>query len=176
MRPLFRTVGWGWQIVLWLGMIPMLLGCAGTRLVSGPPPSEHRPDPAVLRSDRPLSIKLNPTPAADLPPHPPDLVGSILRVADNTLLLDSSRVSLSGTDGLEAIPGPTVEVTITRETQVYKLRMDFEQNREIAEPGAVDALLPDLQLQVWGRRTGDRVVAEVLVYVGEGAVRFQSSP
>ena len=75
--------------------------------------------------------------------------------------------------------GPVLEVVVTRETTIYR----DETKMPSAGPGAVSGdqsiqqvvapvdSLEDLgentkntEIQIWGTRSGDRVVAEVLVY------------
>ncbi len=69
--------------------------------------------------------------------------------------------------------GPVVEVVVTSQTKVYK---DVTMNQfngpppqgqtiqQVVEPGSLDEVGPDSTLTVWGRQTGDRYIADVLVF------------
>ena len=73
--------------------------------------------------------------------------------------------------------GPEIEVVVIRDTLIYSDETDIQGG----EPGSqesgekriqqvvkladsLDEVGPNTELQVWGQRRGDRVVAEVLVY------------
>ena len=68
--------------------------------------------------------------------------------------------------------GPKVEVVVTSATIIYQDTTDFSQahpgeNTTIQETvgeGTLDDLNSDSMIRVWGRRSGDRVIAEILYY------------
>ena len=70
--------------------------------------------------------------------------------------------------------GPVVEVVVTGETQVYKEVTNFPGppaegetvqvlQQEVAE-GTIEEIGENSNVTVWGRKVGDRMIAEILVY------------
>ena len=66
--------------------------------------------------------------------------------------------------------GPEVEVVITAETKIYRETTQMDPSsppegeiQQTVEPGDLDELDSQSMLVVWGRRTGDRVVADVVL-------------
>jgi hypothetical protein len=100
--------------------------------------------------------------------------------AGGGVIVGSSSVSVSGGEGdqpgVQMIggggTGPRVEVVVTGDTLVYKdvTEMDFNANAEattiqqVVAIGSLDELNTQTMVQVWGRRIGDRVIAEVIFY------------
>ena len=117
-------------------------------------------------------------PAEELPKTPPDVEGLFVERQDNTIIVEDDQpvgdpVSGSpvGTGG-----GPKLEVFITAETLVYHDTTELPARRptgddprviqQTMEEGTLDNLIPSQSLiRVWGRKSGDRVIAEVMVYI-----------
>jgi hypothetical protein len=60
---------------------------------------------------------------------------------------------------------------VTQDTRVYRETTQLDPSQppsgaiqQTVAPGSVDELSGDTMVIVWGRRTGDRVIAEVLMY------------
>jgi len=125
-----------------------------------------------------VSISLNDiTPAPELPSTKADITGSFVERKDNTLIVQavSFAVGVGGVSGespMDENSGITVEVVVTSATKIYKDVTEFPApvNGEIhnVQQAAVEGTLDDLNTQcflsVWGRRSGDRVIADVLFY------------
>ncbi len=69
--------------------------------------------------------------------------------------------------------GPVVEVVVTPQTTVYRdVTMDQyssqppagQKIQQVVVKGSLDEISQYSSLQVWGRKTGDRFIADVLVY------------
>jgi len=69
--------------------------------------------------------------------------------------------------------GPTVEVVVTSQTKVYKdvTMKQFngpppqgQKIQQVVEEGSLDEVGQDSLVIVWGKKTGDRFIAEILVY------------
>jgi hypothetical protein len=69
--------------------------------------------------------------------------------------------------------GPVVEVVVTAQTVVYQdvtmqqyngAPPQGQQIQQVIEPGNLDGLGESSMITVWGRKTGERIIAEVLVY------------
>ena len=76
---------------------------------------------------------------------------------------------------LSSHDGPTVEVVVTTKTVVYRdTTMDQFNGKDlpngnvtlqqVVEPGTLDELGQGSMITVWGKKTGDRLIADVLVY------------
>jgi hypothetical protein len=128
-------------------------------------------------------------PAEELPKTEPAVTGSFVERKDNTIVVASAPMETGGggvvvdnqnSEGgddesltpKEVPSGPKVEVVVTSETIIYRDTTDFSQahpgeNTSVQETvgeGTLDDLNSDSMIRVWGRRSGDRVIAEILYY------------
>jgi len=130
------------------------------------------------------SVKLNVTPAEELPVEEPTLRGLLARREDDKLFVgqakggmmvavakgDSGERQISGPE----IDGPLTEVVVTHDTILYrddtfadqsKFEIGEEVNlQQIVVPGTLDELGENSSITVWGKKVGDRIVADVLLY------------
>ena len=63
--------------------------------------------------------------------------------------------------------GPKVEVVVTGETIIYRDTTDFSKGGTVQETvgeGTLDDLNSESMLRVWGRKSGDRIIADILFY------------
>ena len=75
--------------------------------------------------------------------------------------------------------GIKVEIVVTGETKIYKDVTEFPApvNGEVhnvqqaAEEGTLDELNTQCFLSVWGRRSGDRIIADVLFYMDPQSIK-----
>jgi hypothetical protein len=132
-----------------------------------------------------VSISMNEiTPAPELPATPADVTGSFVERKDNTLVVQAVTFG-TGVGGAAADSpvdensGVRVEVVITGETLIYKDVTEFPApvNGEVhnvqqaAEESALDDLNTQCFLSVWGRRSGDRIIADVLFYMDPQSIK-----
>jgi hypothetical protein len=117
------------------------------------------------------STELPVTPLSELPNIPSDVKGLFVSREDNRLIIGTGRVSLidsgDGQNPQASYDGPQVEVVITRDTVVFRESMqepDSGQAQPSVEAGSLDEITSYTTVVVWGRRTGDRVIADVLLY------------
>jgi hypothetical protein len=124
-------------------------------------------------------------PAAELPTARPDITGSFAERKDNSIFvqafsMDGTTSSMSGgsTGAVVAVgsaptnDGPKVEVVVTNETKIYRDSTDFGKPQpgknttiqQTVEPGSLDDLHAQTMVTVWGRKNGDRIIADVLSY------------
>ena len=133
----------------------------------------------------PVSMRIRIEPAPELPDRPPEAAGIYVRRQDSSLYVGTGGIELdvevNGNTGERQVTlshdGPEVEAVTTRDTILY---LDVTE-MPIAEPGKMksgertiqQAIVPadsleeigqNTELQVWGRKSGDRIVAEVIVY------------
>ena len=135
-----------------------------------------------------MSIAIQVTPAPELPTRQPEVIGAFVERKDKTIFIQSVSMeagkggivvqSSSGGDGEEVSgspldnSGPKVEVVINNETTIY---LETTQppsapptsgenvvlQQTVAE-GSLDDLTSQSFVTVWGRKSGDRIIAEVV--------------
>ncbi len=116
--------------------------------------------------------------AKELPQTPPDAEGIFDHRKDNSVFVGTGQVrKVPQTDQSGAVTlslthgGPTVEVVVTPQTVVYK-NVTVPPPRgsgtitvqEVVEPGTLDEIGENCPIAAWGKKTGDRIIADVLVY------------
>jgi len=125
-----------------------------------------------------VSISLDDiTPAPELPDTKANVTGLFLERNDNTLTVQAVTFGagvggVSGNSPLAENSGISVEVVVTGETKVYRDVTEFPApvNGEIhnvqqaAEAGTLDDLNSQTFITVWGRRSGNRIIADTLFY------------
>ncbi len=125
-------------------------------------------------------------PAEELPQTPPDAQGIFDHRKDNSVFVGTGRVGkMPQTDPRGGVTaslthdGPTVEVAVTSRTTVYRdvTMQQFNGRRpsprgsgpgmvqQVLDPGSLDEIGENCQIAAWGRKTGNRIIADVLVYV-----------
>ena len=128
-------------------------------------------------------IRIEPNPA--LPDRPPEAAGVFVSQEDNSIFVGTGSIELDvevdGNTGERTInlshSGPEIEVVVTHDTILYREETEFpspkpgkDKSRDITivqaiEPvDSLDEVGENTELQVWGTKRGDRIVAEVLVY------------
>ena len=126
-----------------------------------------------------MSIAINVIPAEELPKTPPAIMGQFVERKDNTIVVSSVSMK-SGGGGVAVEPGsngglgegPKVEVVVTNETTIYRETTDIgkpnpgetQTVQQTVEESTLDDLNTQSMVTVWGRKSGDRIIAEVLFY------------
>lgn len=111
-------------------------------------------------------------PAPEIPTTPPAVAGLLVERKDNTVILQS--VSFDAGSGwalgdsnepMDTTSGPKVEVVITGETTVYRTDYEFSASsvQQIVEETSLDDLNSEMMITVWGRKNGDRIIADILL-------------
>jgi len=130
--------------------------------------------------------------APELPTTQPEADGSLIERQDNTLILQTYSLEVGSGGGVivssgaadsgtgESInvetgnDGPKVEVVITKETKIYRDATQFnldaassesQEIQQVVEPSSLDELGKNAMVTVWGRKNGDRIIADVILYV-----------
>lgn len=108
--------------------------------------------------------------AEELPKRPPEAEGLFIERQDNILLVQADQSSMDESGGL------MMEIVVTTGTILYRdttqppsKRPTLDNNpsiqQTVEEGGTLDELNNSQSLvMVWGRKSGDRVIAEVSVY------------
>lgn len=137
-----------------------------------------------MRGGDMISVSIQVTPAPELPTTEPVARGLFVERQDNAIIIGElsmaaggkgvvvqsggggGEVSISGPEP----DGPQKEVVITSDTIIYLENTDFPEPKPgeevILQQSVTEGSLDDLTTQsfvtVWGRQSGDRIIAEVL--------------
>ena len=134
-----------------------------------------------------VSISVQVTPAPELPKTEPEMRGLFVERKDNSIFVSAISMDAGGKgvvvqadggkdgDGEPSVSGPEPdgpkkEVVITNGTTIYLENTDFGEpkpgeNKVIQQTvteGSLDDLTSQSFVTVWGRKSGDRIIAEVL--------------
>jgi hypothetical protein len=123
-------------------------------------------------------------PAKELPQTPADVRGLFDRRQDNSIFIGTGKVTIgvrrdpSGNVETESDhDGPVVEIVVTSQTKLYKdvtMRQfdgpppDGQKIQQVLEPGSSSEIGEASIITVWGKKTGDRFIAEIVVYSPPG--------
>jgi len=141
----------------------------------------------VANDGAPVSVKTTILPAAELPDEESTAFGIVLSRQDDTLALGTGAIDLnvdvevdgnSGQETTSVVPstnGPELEVVLTRDTIFYRDVTDVvgQTPNESGEITIMQEIRPvtdsnelqeKMEAEVWGRRSGDRITAEVVVF------------
>ncbi len=132
-----------------------------------------------------MSFRVNVIPAEELPTTEPEVIGLFVERKDNTIVVSSIPLK-AGNGGVvvqkgegESVAGspvdldsgPKVEIVVTNKTLIYRETTDMgkppEANTTIqqtVEESTLDELNSQSMVSVWGRKSGDRIIADVLFY------------
>jgi hypothetical protein len=133
-----------------------------------------------------MSVSINVIPAEELPKTEPEVAGPFVERKDNTIVVASIPMKAGGggmvksEGGGEFVAGspvdldsvPKVEVVVTSETMIYRETTEFKEPssgetqsiQQTVEESTLDELNSQSMVMVWGRKSGDRIIAEVLFY------------
>lgn len=130
------------------------------------------------------TYNLNIKPAAELPATNPTVNGIFVDRKDNSLFVGTGDINVI----VEAAPGeepqtdtnfsgPQVEVVVSAETVVYKDTTELNADdpgaevQQTVEESTLDEIGKQSSITVWGRKSGDRIIAEVLLYSNPVMIR-----
>ena len=116
-------------------------------------------------------------PAEELPATQPDEAGMFVERKDNSIFIGTGEVSVivAAKPGEEPqvdanFTGPKVEVVIAADTVVYKDTTELNpenpgaQVQQTVELSTIDEITEQSSITVWGRKAGDRMIADVVVF------------
>ncbi len=144
----------------------------------------------------PVSVRTTILPAAELPDSEAVAFGIVLTRQDDTLTIVTGDIELAvevnvnsttGQEQTSVIPssnGPELEVVLTRDTLLYRDITDIagqtpdesgevtimQEIRRVTDGSQIE---PQMEVQVWGERRGDRIVADLLVFSPLGGGAFE---
>lgn len=136
-----------------------------------------------------MSVSISLKPAPELPTTEPEVLGLFAERQDNTLFVQTFSMDKGGggvvisnsADGgggeavagspVDTNSGPKVEVVITNDTVIYRETTEIsgppsgnETVQQTVEESTLDQLTTQSFVTVWGRKSADRVIADVLFY------------
>jgi hypothetical protein len=139
-----------------------------------------------------MEVSISLVPAPELPTTHPEIIGLFVERKDKIIVVQSTSlktggqgfVAQKGEDGT-VLPssnmnyGPKAEVIITNETTIYHdttqpsepLSGESETVQQTVVETTLDDLNPETIVTVWGRESGDRIIAEVLLYSDVVAIK-----
>jgi hypothetical protein len=158
----------GWKVVmqnkkfyLSLGFAILLIGLAAFiagRLLNAVPTGGDRVS--------------NVTPAPEIPTTTPEVSGLLIERKDNVVILQT--ISFDPGSGwhlgdsnapMDASSGPKVEVVVTNGTTICRDDFEFNQDsvQQTVEETTLDSIDSQKLITVWGRKEGERVIADILL-------------
>jgi len=176
------------KLIVFLSILVVLVGAAafiGGRMLNGNvgPLGLGRP----IGNGGMMSISVQITPAPELPTRQPDVKGLFVERKDNSIFVSAISMEAGGKgvvvrsnesaggDGEPSLSGPKPdgpkkEVVITNESTIYLENTDFGEpnpgENKVLQQTVKEGTLEDLSSQsfvtVWGRKSGDRIIAEIL--------------
>jgi hypothetical protein len=130
-----------------------------------------------------MSVRIKPgdiQPAKELPQTPADVRGLFDHRKDNSIFVGTGNVTMAVTKDQSgnvqtsaSHSGPIVEVVVSPQTKVYRdvTMQQFngpppagQKIQQVVEPGSQDEVGQYSTITAWGKKTGDRIIADVLVY------------
>jgi hypothetical protein len=133
-----------------------------------------------------MAIQFNPAP--ELPTSAPEVSGTFAERQNNTIYIQTFSMDTGSGGGVVVMSssdsgdgnsvyttgneGPKVEVVVTNDTVIYADITPMNLNpgdettvvQQVVGPGNLDDLTTQTMVTVWGRKVGDRVIAEVIAY------------
>ena len=128
-------------------------------------------------------------PARELPARQPDEIGMFVERQDNSIFIGTGQIDLR----VEAAPGeepqvdsnysgPKLEVVVSSETVIYKDTTELDPEnpgaevQQTVELSTIDEITEQSSIMVWGRKAGDRIIADVIMFSGPIIARAPGAP
>lgn len=174
-------------------LIVILAGAAfvGGRLLNGQGlPWLSSGGPQVFTSGGHTTIRISAgdiQPAEELPQTPADVEGIFDHSQDNSIFVGTGNVTMTvqkdrsgNVQPSASHTGPVVEVVVTTQTKFYHDTTMEQFNgpppsgqkiQQVLEPGSLDEVGQYSDITVWGKKTGDRYIADILVYTSPAFIK-----
>lgn len=135
------------------------------------------------------TFELNVKPAKELPATRPAESGIFVERKDNSVFIGTGEVTVRAKAGPGEDPqvdtdfsGPKVEVVISADTVIYKetTQLDPEnpgaEVQQTVELGTIDEITEQSSITVWGRKAGDRIIADVILFSSPFMIKVPKAP
>jgi hypothetical protein len=122
-------------------------------------------------------FQLDIKPAKELPTTQPEADGLFVERKDNSIFIGTGEITVmaKAQPGQEPevdanFTGPKVEVVISANTVVYKDTTELDPEdpgaevQQTVEVSTIDEITEQSSIRVWGRKAGDRIIADVVVF------------
>jgi hypothetical protein len=174
------------NILITSGVILLVLLLAGAALIGGrllngqPLPGGLNLFPGSGSGPREVRINADDIqPAKDLPQTPADVRGLFDHRENNSIFVGTGQVTImvqeenGKVESSSNATGPVLEVVVTNDTIVYHDTTLEQYNgqppagekiQQVLKPGSLDDVGENSTITVWGKKTGDRVIADIIVY------------
>lgn len=151
---------------------------------------------AIENDGAPVAVQTTILPAPELPDEPSAAFGVLVSREDDKLIVGTGNIELdvnievdpaTGKETASFIPttdGPQLEVVLTADTVVYKdvTDLSLQPGQESGEREVVQAVRQvdsnegvtgSLEIEVWGEKRGDRIIASLVVFGPLGGGAFE---
>jgi hypothetical protein len=167
------------KMILVTGILILVIGAAtfiAGRMFNGEITPMNAVGPVRGGTEFTFSSSNNITPAVELPTTPPEVTGLYVKTKDHTMIIQavSFDPGIGGIlrDSVELNNAPKVEILMTGKTTIYGDTTQVSVSpaggnaaiHQTVEETTLDDLAPPAMITVWGRRSGDRIVATVLLF------------
>ena len=165
------------KLILGVGVLVLLVGAAAFlagRLING--------GFRLNGNSAPVSVDI--IPAIELPTTSPDVTRPFIERRDNTIIVETKSLDASGIlagspPDIKSTSGPQVEVVVTSDTIIYRettqlskpLTSGNQTIQQTVEETTLDQLNAESVVMVWGLKSGDRIIAEVLIYSNPAMIK-----
>ncbi|MBL8061422.1 MAG: hypothetical protein JNK32_00265 [Anaerolineales bacterium] len=136
------------------------------------------------------SFQLDITPAEELPKTQPEAMGLFVERKDNSIIIGTGEVNVlvsmdeaGGEPSFDSsFSGDEVEVVVSNDTVIYRETTEIDPDKieetiqQTVELSTIDDITPQSSITVWGRKAGDRIIADVILFSSPFAVRFEGAP
>ncbi|RPI89345.1 MAG: hypothetical protein EHM40_20970 [Chloroflexi bacterium] len=135
------------------------------------------------------TFELNVKPAEELPNTKPTESGIFIERKDNSVFIGTGDVTVRAKAEPGEDPqvdtdftGPKVEVVVSAETVIYKetTQLDPEdpgaEVQQTVELSTIDEITEQSQITVWGRKAGDRIIADVILFSTPFMIKAPGAP
>jgi hypothetical protein len=129
------------------------------------------------------NVRLDIQPAQELPQQEADVQGVLDHRQNDSIFVGTGEVRMMANKDQSgkvttssSHNGPTIEVVVTTRTTVYRdvTMQQFDGQlpsgkiQQVLEEGSLDEIGQSSMITAWGRRTGERIIADILVYTPPG--------
>jgi hypothetical protein len=162
-----------------VALVILLVGAAyiGGRLLTGQElPAAWSGLPFLGGGDNGQPVRTSLFKSEELPETDPAAGGVFDHRQDKSIFIGTGRARVGMDENGNVSSqhdGPIVEIVVTTQTVIYKdvtMRQydgpppDGQEIQQVVEAGTLDEIGQGSFITVWGRKTGDRFIADVLVY------------